>query len=59
MDGDPLSLEICFGRYEGDGVVVLPQQSTSPGMELIPYADGEPIPLDWNLAMEVGNGGGY
>jgi hypothetical protein len=54
---DLIPLKICFGRYEGDGVVVLPQQSTLPGMELVPYADGEPIPLDWNLAMEVGNGG--
>jgi hypothetical protein len=58
MDGDLIPLEIYFGRYEGDGVVVLPQQSTLPGMELVPYADGEPIPLDWNRAMEVGNGGG-
>jgi hypothetical protein len=59
VDGEPIPLEICFGRHEGDGVVALPRQTTSPGMELVPYADGEPISLDWKLAMDVGNSGEF
>jgi hypothetical protein len=58
VDGEPIPLEICFGRGEGDGDVALSRQSASPGMELVPFADGEPISQDWMLAMDDGNCGG-
>jgi hypothetical protein len=58
VDGEPIPLEICFGRCEGDGVAALPQQTYSPGMELVPFVDGEPISQDWMLAMDDGNSGG-
>jgi hypothetical protein len=44
VDGEPIPLEICFGRGEGDGDVALSRRST--GMELVPFADGEPISQD-------------
>jgi hypothetical protein len=59
VDGEPIPLEICFGSFEEEGVVDLPRQPSPHGMEVVPYADGEPISLDWKLAMEVGNRGGF
>jgi hypothetical protein len=52
-------VEICFGRDEGDGDAALSWQTSSPGMELVPFAGGEPISQDWMLAMDDGNSGGF
>jgi hypothetical protein len=59
VDGEPIPLEICFGRDEGDGDAALSWQTSSPGMELVPFADGEPISQDWMLAMDDGNSDGF
>jgi hypothetical protein len=58
VDGEPIPLEIGFGRDEGDGDVTLSRQSDSRGMELVPFADGVPISQNWLLAMDDGNSGG-
>jgi hypothetical protein len=58
LDGEPIPLEICFGRDEGNGVVSPSRQSDLLGMELVPFADGVPISQDWSLALDDGNCGG-
>jgi hypothetical protein len=44
------------GRNIGDGILATPQQSSSAGMELVPFVEEEPIPLDWSHASEAGDG---
>ena len=56
--GAKMSLgEYRYMRSEGDGSFALPTQKA--GLELVVYGDGEPIPLDWSQAMEVGGGDGF
>jgi hypothetical protein len=57
-DGEPIPLEICFGRDEGNGEVTPSRQYDSLGMDLMPFADGVPISQDWSLVMDDGNSGG-
>jgi hypothetical protein len=59
VDGEPIPLEICFGKDEGDGDAAPSWQTSSHGMELVPFADGEPISQDWMLATDDGNSGGF
>jgi hypothetical protein len=37
-------------RTEGVGRLSLPVQNKLPGLEMVLYGDGEPIPLDWSQA---------
>ena len=46
------------GQSVGDGILANPQQPSSVGMELVPYGEDEPIPLDWSHASEAGDGSG-
>jgi hypothetical protein len=46
------------GRSVGDGILANPQQSSSAGLELVPFVEEEPIPLDWSHAFEAGDGSG-
>jgi hypothetical protein len=57
-DGEPIPLEICFGRDEGNGEVTPSRLHDSLGMELVPFVDGVPISQDWLLAMDDSNSGG-
>jgi hypothetical protein len=58
VDGEPIPLEICFGRDEGNRDVTPSRHSDLLGMELVPFADEVPISQDWLLAMDDGNSGG-
>jgi hypothetical protein len=58
VEEEPIPLEICLGRFGGEGVVALPRQADSHGMELVPFVDGKPISQDWKLAMEIGDSEG-
>ena len=46
------------GQRVGDGILANPQQPSSLGMELVPFGEDEPIPLDWSHASEAGDGSG-
>ena len=41
-----------------EGQIAIPQQSYSAGMELVPFGEEEPIPLDWSHASEARDGSG-
>jgi hypothetical protein len=53
-----LFVELYFVRIEKDNVFASPQQTTSPGLELVAYVEGEPTPLDWSQALVDGGCGG-
>jgi hypothetical protein len=56
-----LLADLCFVRSEGDGVLAPPpppQQTISSGLELVPFVEGEPIPLNWSQALVEGGCGG-
>jgi hypothetical protein len=46
------------GRGIGDGILAIPQQAFSAGLEMVPFVEEEPIPLDWSHASEAGDGSG-
>jgi hypothetical protein len=52
------SRELCPVQTVGDGILAHPQQYSSSGLELVPFVEGEPIPLDWSQDSEVGDGNG-
>jgi hypothetical protein len=50
--------ELWFTRIEGEGASVLSLQTSLPGLELVPYVEEEPIPLDWSQALVGGKSSG-
>jgi hypothetical protein len=40
--------EICMDQYEGDGVSVSSPHMGPSGLELVPFEEGEPLPLNWS-----------
>jgi hypothetical protein len=52
------SAEFCAEQTVGEGILALPQQCSSSGLELVPFVEGEPTPLDWIQASEDGGGCG-
>jgi hypothetical protein len=57
-DVEELNIGALDMRVEGVESLSLPIQNQLSGLEMVPYGDGEPIPLDWSQAMEVVGGDG-
>ena len=53
-----ISEKLSSMQTVGEGIIALPQQSFSSGLEVVPFVEEEPTPLDWSQALEVGSGSG-
>jgi hypothetical protein len=49
--------EICLGQIEGDGASDSSPHVGSSGLELVPFGEGEPLPLNWSQGVVVDEGG--
>ena len=50
--------ELCLGQSEGDGVMASLQHNVLPRLKMVPFVEGEPLPLNWSQALVVDESGG-